>query len=272
MAVGALWAGIVAVLKVTRGRQRGDQLDHAELRRPGAGVLPAHRPVPGQPEGASIVSTTQIPESGWLPGLNGIFDVLGLANPPRQLYGFLIIAVVVGVVHLGAAQPHPLRLRPAGQRACRRRRPAPAASTPAAWSSRRCCSPARSPAWSACPTCWAARTSTRTDFTAGLGFLGIAVALLGRNKPGRHRPRRAAVRLPRPRARCRCRSRDFPASVVTIIQGTIVLAVVVANEIARRIARRAAERGQPRSRRRRTGRRTRRHPPRSTDASQGAQA
>ena len=36
---------------------------------------------------------------------------------------------------------------------------------------------------------------------------------------------------------------DFPASVVTIIQGTIVLAVVVANEIARRVARRSAAGG-----------------------------
>ncbi len=36
---------------------------------------------------------------------------------------------------------------------------------------------------------------------------------------------------------------DYPASVITIIQGTIVLAVVVANEIARRIIRRSAERG-----------------------------
>ena len=44
---------------------------------------------------------------------------------------------------------------------------------------------------------------------------------------------------------------DFPSSVVTIIQGTIVLAVVVANEIARRIARRAAERGTAQADRRR---------------------
>ena len=35
----------------------------------------------------------------------------------------------------------------------------------------------------------------------------------------------------------------YPSSVVTIIQGTIVLAVVVANEVARRVARRSAERG-----------------------------
>ncbi len=36
---------------------------------------------------------------------------------------------------------------------------------------------------------------------------------------------------------------DIPASVVTIIQGTIVLSVVVANEVARRMARRRAESG-----------------------------
>jgi ABC-type uncharacterized transport system permease subunit len=34
---------------------------------------------------------------------------------------------------------------------------------------------------------------------------------------------------------------DIPASVVTIIQGTIVLAVVIANEIARQLTRRRAE-------------------------------
>ncbi len=35
---------------------------------------------------------------------------------------------------------------------------------------------------------------------------------------------------------------DIPASVVTIIQGTIVLAVVIANEVARRLTLRSAER------------------------------
>ena len=80
-----------------------------------------------------------------------------------------------------------------------------------------------------------------TDFTAGLGFLGIAVALLGRNKPGGIAL--AALlfafldRVARPAA-----DRELPASVVTIIQGTIVLAVVVANEVARRVAR-GRERG-----------------------------
>ena len=76
-----------------------------------------------------------------------------------------------------------------------------------------------------------------TDFTAGLGFLGIAVALLGRNQPGRHRARRRCCSLPRP-ALVPLQIARLPSSVVTIIQGTIVLAVVVANEIARRVARR----------------------------------
>jgi hypothetical protein len=36
---------------------------------------------------------------------------------------------------------------------------------------------------------------------------------------------------------------QIPSSVVTIIQGTIVLAVVIANEVARRLTRQQAERG-----------------------------
>jgi simple sugar transport system permease protein len=84
--------------------------------------------------------------------------------------------------------------------------------------------------------------SYTTDFTSGLGFLGIAVALLGRNKPlgiafG------ALLFAFLDRSLVPLQIQDFPASVVTIIQGTIVLAVVVANEIARRVARRSAERG-----------------------------
>ncbi len=80
-----------------------------------------------------------------------------------------------------------------------------------------------------------------TDFTSGLGFLGIAVALLGRNRP-------IGIALGAllfaflDRALVPLQIQDFPASVVTIIQGTIVLAVVVANEVARRVALRSAER------------------------------
>ena len=74
-----------------------------------------------------------------------------------------------------------------------------------------------------------------TNFTAGLGFLGIAVALLGRNKPGGI-ALAALLFAFLDRALVPLQIADFPASVVTIIQGTIVLAVVIANEVARRVA------------------------------------
>jgi simple sugar transport system permease protein len=85
-----------------------------------------------------------------------------------------------------------------------------------------------------------------TEFTAGLGFLGIAVALLGRN---------SAVGIAfaallfgfLDRAALPLQFADIPSSVVTIIQGTIVLAVVIGNEIARRLAVRSAERSAARA-------------------------
>jgi simple sugar transport system permease protein len=68
------------------------------------------------------------------------------------------------------------------------------------------------------------------------------VSLLGRNRPGGI-ALAALLFAFLDRALVPLQIADFPASVVTIIQGTIVLAVVVANEVARRVARRAAERG-----------------------------
>src|SRR3712207_3912174 len=98
MAVGAIWAGIVAVLKVTRGVSEvisSIMLNFVAL---GLASFLLTGPFRGTPEGASIVGTAEIPESGWVPGLNGLLGALGLAEPPRQLYGFLVIALVVGVL------------------------------------------------------------------------------------------------------------------------------------------------------------------------------
>jgi ABC-type uncharacterized transport system permease subunit len=80
-----------------------------------------------------------------------------------------------------------------------------------------------------------------TEFTAGLGFLGIAVALLGRNNPLGIAVA-ALLFAFLDRAALPLQFADIPSSVITIIQGTIVLAVVIANEIARRLALRSAER------------------------------
>ena len=125
--VAAIWAGIVAVLKVTRGVSEVISSIMMNFIALGIASYLLTGPFRGSPEGASIIATAEIPASGQMPGLNGIFDLFGLANPPRQLYGFLIIAVVVGVVDRRPAQPHAIRVRPAWPAGCRRRRPVPAA-------------------------------------------------------------------------------------------------------------------------------------------------
>jgi general nucleoside transport system permease protein len=72
------------------------------------------------------------------------------------------------------------------------------------------------------------------DFPTGLGFTGIAIALLGRNHP-------VGIALGAllwgfmERSAQRLDLIDVPKEIVVIMQGTIVLAVVVAYEIVRRM-------------------------------------
>ncbi|MCV2488499.1 ABC transporter permease [Geodermatophilus sp. YIM 151500] len=241
MAVGAFWAGIVAVLKVTRGVSEvisSIMLNFVAL---GLASFLLTGPFRGSPEGASIISTAEIPESGLLGGLNGLFDAIGLANPPRQLYGFLPIAVLVGValaVLLGRTR-FGFDLKATGL--------SPSAASASGVDARAMVVKAMLLSGAVAgliglPDLLGQTGAYTTDFTSGLGFLGIAVALLGRNKP-------VGIALGAllfaflDRALVPLQIQQFPASVVTIIQGTIVLAVVVANEIARRLTRRSAERG-----------------------------
>jgi ABC-type uncharacterized transport system permease subunit len=198
-------------------------------------------PFRGSAEGASIISTAEIPESGWMPGLNGVFDLFGLANPPRQLYGFLVVALVVGVA-IGVLLNRTrfgFDLRATGL--------SPSAARASGVDARAMVVKTMLLSGAVAgliglPDLLGTTHSYTTDFTAGLGFLGIAVALLGRNNPVGI-AFAALLFAFLDRALVPLQIADYPASVVTIIQGTIVLAVVVANEIARRITRRSAERG-----------------------------
>jgi simple sugar transport system permease protein len=240
MAVGAVWAAIVAVLKVTRGVSEvisSIMLNYVALGLAGYLITGPFR---GSAAGASIVATKPIPESGWLPGLNKIFDALGLANPPRQLYSFLIIAIILGVavsILLNRTR-FGYDLRASGL--------SPSAASASGVDARAMVVKTMLLSGAVAgliglPDLLGSTHQYTTDFTAGLGFLGIAVALLGRNKP-------VGIALAAllfaflDRASVPLQIASFPASVVTIIQGTIVLTVVIANEIARRIARRQAER------------------------------
>lgn len=240
MAVGAIWAGIVAVLKVTRGVSEVISSIMLNTIALGLASYLLTGPFRGSPDGASIVSTAQIDESGRLGGLNGVFDLLGLANPPRQLYGFLPIAVLAGIVVWVLLQRtrFGFDLRATGL--------SPSAASASGVDARRMVVKAMLLSGAIAglvglPDLLGRTYEYNSDFTSGLGFLGIAVALLGRNNPGGI-ALAAILYAFLDRASVPLQAASLPSSVVTIIQGTIVLAVVVANEIARRVSRRAAER------------------------------
>jgi len=240
MAVGALWAGIVAVLKVTRGVSEVISSIMLNTIALGLASYLLTGPFRGSPEGASVVSTAEIPESGRLGGLNAVFDVLGLANPPRQLYGFLVVAVVVGVAVWVLLQRtrFGFDLRATGL--------SPSAASASGVDARRMVVKAMLISGAVAgliglPDLLGRTYEYNSDFTSGLGFLGIAVALLGRNHPGGI-ALAAVLYAFLDRASVPLQAAQLPSSVVTIIQGTLVLAVVVANEVARRLSRRAAER------------------------------
>ena len=239
--VGAFWAWIVAILKVTRGVSEVISSIMLNFIALGIASYLLTGPLRGSAEGASIISTSEIPESGQLGGLNAIFGAIGLANPPRQLYGFLPIAIVVGValaVLLNRTR-FGFDLKASGL--------SPSAASASGVNARGMVVKTMLLSGAVAgliglPDLLGTTHSYTTDFTAGLGFLGIAVALLGRNRP-LGIAFAALLFAFLDRALVPLQIADYPASVITIIQGTIVLAVVVANEIARRITRRQAERG-----------------------------
>jgi ABC-type uncharacterized transport system permease subunit len=240
VAVGALWAGIVGLLKVTRGVSEVISSIMLNFIALGTASFLLTGPLRGSGEGASIVTTKPIPESGWFPGLNGLLTGLGLAEPRTELYGFLLVAVIVGVAIavLIKRTRFGFDLRASGL--------SPSAATASGVNARSMVIKTMLLSGGIAglvglPDLLGDTHEFGTQFTGGLGFLGIAVALLGRNTP-------IGIALAAllfaflDRAALPLQFADIPSSVVTIIQGTIVLTVVIANELARRLALRTAER------------------------------
>jgi simple sugar transport system permease protein len=241
MVVGAIWAGIVAVLKVTRGVSEVISSIMLNFIALGTASFLLTGPLRGSEPGASVITTSEIPESGWFPGLNGLLTGIGLAEPRTELYGFLVVALVAGVVVsvLIKRTRFGFDLRATGL--------SPSAATASGVDARGMVVKTMLISGAIAgliglPDLLGTSHHYGTEFTAGLGFLGIAVALLGRNTP-------LGIALGAllfgflDRAAIPLQFEGIPASVITIIQGTIVLAVVVANEVARRITGRQAERG-----------------------------
>ncbi|MEV4578735.1 ABC transporter permease [Nonomuraea jabiensis] len=242
-AVGGLYALIPAVMKVTRGVNEviaTIMLNYIAINLTSYLV---RGPFAGQRAAGQLTTTTpQLPESAMFPNLNFLFDGFGLLPPTRGggLWGFLLVAIVLGVVIWVVLERtrFGFNVKASGLNG-----PAALASgvNPKTMVIAAMVLSGAIAGLIGLPEILGDKGAFNSNFTAGLGFLGIAVALLGRNKPVGIAVA-ALLFAFLDRAQGALQIANVPPSVITIIQGVIVLLVVVANEVTNRLALRLEER------------------------------
>ncbi|YAL82611.1 ABC transporter permease [Dermacoccaceae bacterium W4C1] len=227
MGCGALWAGIAGWLKVKRGVS---EVISTIMLNSIATALVAwglNRVKEEQAAGSNDISTKELPESSHLPGLKL------LPGTQKEVYALIILAVIVGFAYWFVVNKtrFGFDLRATGQ------------SENAAVASgvdvkkMVIVSMLLSGAVAGLvgmPLLLGESYSYGTDFQAGLGFSGIAIALIGRNNAVGIALgallwaylEKQAVTLPI--------ETGVDDSIVGIIQGVMVLSVVIAYELVRR--------------------------------------
>ncbi|TDB91079.1 ABC transporter permease [Actinomadura sp. KC216] len=240
-AVGAAWAGLAGWLKVARGVNEVIStlmLNYIAVAI-AAYLLANHL---ASTAGASTGTATRpLPESARMPSLNSLAGALGLSLPPTvALWGFLGIALVIGagVHYLLTRTWYGYQLRATGLNA-------PAAEANGI-------DPRRMvvitmllsgglAGLAGLPYLLGQSHSYGLDFPAGIGFTGIAVALLGRNRPAGIAA--AALLFGLLERSAQILDLDgIPKEIATIMQGVIVLSVVIAYEVVKRSTARQAAR------------------------------
>jgi general nucleoside transport system permease protein len=242
IAVGGAWAGIAGLLRVTRGVS--EVISTIMLNFIATGIV-AYLLTPSllaaPVAGSNNIGTAPIPASGQVPG----FAVIPGADV--RVYGMVLLAVAVGVgywVLLGRTR-FGFDLRATGL--------SPAAATASGVNARRMIVATMMLSGAAAglvgmPELLGSAHSYSLDFPAGLGFTGIAIALLGRNHP-------VGIAISAllwaflDRSALILDINDIPKEIIAIMQGVIVLSVVVAYELVRRAGlrhqRRAVNRESP---------------------------
>jgi simple sugar transport system permease protein len=227
MLVGAFWAGIAGILKTTRGVS--EVISTIMLNFIATGIV-AYLLTPGrlavETQGSNNIGTKPIPESGQVPGLPIIPGTKNL------VFGLIVLAILIGIAYwfLLNRTRFGFDLRAAG------------ASEPAAVASgvdvKRMILYAMFLSGAVAglvgmPQLLGSSYSYSLDFPTGLGFTGIAIALLGRNSPVGI----AFAALLWSFLDNSSNSLEFegvPKQAVLIMQGVIVLSVVIAYELVRR--------------------------------------
>jgi len=230
MVVGAAWAGIAGLLKVTRGVS--EVISTIMLNFVAGGIaaylLTTDR-LGVQAEGSNQVTTPILPRDTWIDGL----ALVPGAN--AKVFGFVVVALAVGAAYwfvLGRTR-FGFDLRATGLN--------PSAAVASGVDAKRMVVATMMLSGAVAglvgmPQLFG-ESHAFTESVGGLGFTGIAIALLGRNHPvgmlfgallwGFLETSNLILDL-----------RDIPKETVTIMQGVTVLAVVVAYELATRLTRR----------------------------------
>ena len=226
MVAGGLWAGIAGLLKVYRGVS---EVISTIMLNAIATILVAFllRKVAADGGGSNVVSTTPIPDSSRVPGFSLFPDVT------RQVYGLIALAVVVGVLYwfvIGKTR-FGFDMRATG-----------GSETAAVASGVKVKKMVLTSMVASgviaglvgMPLLFGQDYAYGSTFQPGLGFAGIAIALLGRNHPigiafaallwGFLEQQSNALQI----------TAGVSDRLVLIIQGVIVLSVVIAYELVRR--------------------------------------
>jgi simple sugar transport system permease protein len=226
MAVGALWAGIAGVLRATRGVS--EVISTIMLNAIATGLVAyLLRKAAVRVEGSNAIGTKIIPEGSRIPNIP-IGD-----GPGQEIYGFVVVAVFVGFLYwfvLGKTR-FGFNLRATGR--------STTAAVAGGINITRMIVLAMLISGAVAglvgmPILFGDSYQYGSTFQSGLGFAGIAIALLGRNHPvgvaigallfaflnEQSNPLQILV--------------GVSPDIVAITQGTIVLTVVISYEIVRR--------------------------------------
>ncbi len=241
MVVGAMWAGVAAVLKTTRGVSEVISTIMLNVIAGGIAAYLLSTYLQERVEGSNNSRTPRLEDSARFPNLDPLLRAVGV-EPPQgtRLGGFVLVAVVVGVLYwlLVSRSAFGFDLRATGL--------SPSASVASGVSAPRMTIVTMLLSGAIAglvglPQLLGSSYAYGLDFTSGLGFTGIGVALLGRGSPvgvavG------ALLFAFLERSSATLQRIDVPTEIYVIMQGSIVLSVVVAYEAVRRIGVAQAER------------------------------
>lgn len=229
MLVGASWAALVAVLKVTRGVS--EVISTIMLNFIATGLIAyLMRPtILGHPSGANDITTKPIPKSGQVPGVNLI------SSAGTKVYGLIFLAIAMGVLFhvLVNHTRFGFDLRAVG-------RSSTAAQTSGVSVKKMIVitlllSGAMAGLVGMPALLGDSYSYSSITFQTGLGFTGIAIALLGRNNPVGIAFAAVLWAFLDQSAQI-LDINNIPKEIVQITQGVVVLSVVIAYELVRRAA------------------------------------